>query len=64
MFKPGVCPGEKKTLLLPESISLLAAGWRHARQHGYSNPTLVVNWFFGIRSQPPEGGTTANVGLL
>jgi|GEM_PF-5613445 len=30
----------------------------------YSNPKVVVNWFFGMRCQPPEGGTTTHVGLL
>jgi hypothetical protein len=30
----------------------------------YSNPKAVVNWFFGMRCQPLEGGTTTHVGLL
>jgi len=30
----------------------------------YSNPKVVVNGFFGMHCQPPEGGTTTHGGWL
>jgi hypothetical protein len=32
--------------------------------HGYSNPKLVMNRFFGMLSPPPEGGTTIHLQLI